>query len=88
MYRKLVEASEVRGVMQPWQAAKALSMAPDKAILAIESARKISKPRLLAGLKSLQRADDLLKGGGSQGRAVLEFLLAELTAPDSRAAAR
>ena len=89
MYRKLVEASEVRGVNQPWQAAKALSMAPDKAMLAIESARKISRPRLLSGLKSLQRADDLLKGGGSsQGRTVLEFLLAELTAPESRAATR
>jgi DNA polymerase III subunit delta len=89
MYRKLVEAGEVHGVSQPWQAAKALSMAPDKAMVAIQSARKISKVRLLAGLKALQRADDLLKGSGSsQGRTVLEFLIAELTAPESRAAAR
>lgn len=89
MYRKLMEASEVHGVSQPWQAAKALSMAPDKAMMAIQSGRKFSKPRLLAGLKSLQRADDLLKGGGSsQARTVLEFLLAELTAPDARAASR
>jgi DNA polymerase-3 subunit delta len=89
MYRKLMEASEVQGVSQPWQAAKALAMAPDKAMVAIASARKISKPRLFAGLKALQRADDLLKGGGSsQGRTVLEFLLTELTAPESRAAVR
>jgi DNA polymerase-3 subunit delta len=89
MYRKLMEASEVHGASQPWQAAKALSMAPDKAMVAIQSARKISKQRLLAGLESLRRADDLLKGGGSsQGRTVLEFLLAELTAPDTRAVAR
>jgi len=89
MYRKLVEASEVHGVSQPWQAAKALAMPPDKAMLAINSARKMSKSRLLAGLKALQKADDLLKGGGSsQPRTVLEFLLAELTAPDSLAATR
>jgi DNA polymerase-3 subunit delta len=89
MYRKLVEASEVRGVTQGWQAARALAMRPEQAMLAVESARKISKPRLLAGLKALQKADDRLKGSGSaQGRTVLEFLLAELTAPDSHAASR
>ncbi len=89
MYRKLMEASEVRGAANGWQAARALGMRPEQAELALQSARKISKPRLLAGLKALQRADDLLKGGGSsQARTVLEFLLAELTAPDTRAASR
>lgn len=89
MYRKLMEASEVRGATNGWQAARALSMRPEQAELALQSARKISKPRLLAGLKSLQRADDLLKGGGSsQPRTVLEFLLTELTAPDAKAAAK
>lgn len=89
MYRKVMEASEVRGVTQSWQAARALGMRPDQAELALNSARKISKPRLLAGLKSIQVADSRLKGSGSdQARTVLEFLLAELTSPDTCAAAR
>jgi len=87
MYRKVMEASEVRGVTQSWQASRALGMRPDQAEVALSSARKISKPRLLAGLKALQVADSRLKGSGSdQARTVLEFLLAELTGPDARAA--
>lgn len=89
MYRKVMEASEVRGVAQPWQAARALGMRPDQAELAINSARKISKVRLLAGMKALQSADSRLKGSsGDSPRTVLEFLLTELTAPDSRSAVR
>ena len=89
MYRKVMEASEVRGVTQGWQAARALGMRSDQAELALNSARKISKPRLLAGVKALQLADSRLKGSGSdQARTVLEFLLAELTAPDTCASAR
>jgi len=88
MYRKLMEASEVRAA-NGWQAARVLGMRPEQAEVALQSARKISKPRLLTGLKALQKADDLLKGGGSDSpRIVLEFLIAELTAPDSRAASR
>jgi DNA polymerase III subunit delta len=88
MYRKLMEASEVRGATNGWQAARALGMRPEQAELALQSARKISRPRLLAGLKALQKADDRLKGGADSPRTILEFLLAELTAPDARAAAR
>ncbi|HKW61874.1 MAG TPA: DNA polymerase III subunit delta [Candidatus Acidoferrum sp.] len=90
MYRKLVEASEVRGVTNGWQAARALGMRPEQAELALQSARKISKPRLLAGLGALQRADDRLKGGREDARAVMEFLVTELTseAPLARTAAR
>jgi DNA polymerase III subunit delta len=87
-YRKLMEASELRGVNNGYQAARALAMNPLQAELAIQSARKISKPRLLAGLKALQKADDRLKGGADSPRSILEFLLAELTAPDFRAASR
>ena len=79
MYRKLVEASEVRGVTNGWQAARALGMRPEQAELALQSARKISKPRLLSGLGALQRADDRLKGGREDARAVMEFLVTELT---------
>jgi DNA polymerase-3 subunit delta len=88
MFRKLIEASEVKGAVNGWQAARALQMAPEKAEQAIRNARKISKPRLLAGLRAFQLADSRLKGGAHDPRAVMEFLIAELTAPDSRAAAK
>ena len=57
----------------------------EQAELAVQSARKISKVRLLGGLRALQRADDRLKGG-KDARTVLEFLVSELTAPDAQAA--
>jgi len=79
MYRKLVEASEVRGGMNGWQAARALGMRPEQAELAIQSARKISKERLLDGLRALQEADSRLKGGAQDVRATLEFLVWRLS---------
>ena len=85
MYRKLVEASEVRGVSNGWQAARALGMRPEQAELALQSSRKIARPRLLAGLGALQRADDRLKGGREDARAVMEFLVTELTSVEARA---
>jgi len=87
MYRKLVEASEVKGVTNGWQAARALGMRPEQAELALQNARKISKGRLLSGLQALQKADDRLKRGGEDARAVMEFLVAELTAPETAKAA-
>ena len=86
MYRKLIEASEVRGVTNGYQAARALGMRPEQAEVALQSARKIAKPRLLAGLGALQRADDRLKGGREDARAVMEFLVTELTAAEALAA--
>jgi DNA polymerase-3 subunit delta len=85
MYRKLVEASEISNT---WQAARSLQMPPAKAELALRNARQISKPRLLAGLRALQRADDRLKSGEKDSRAVMEFLITELTAADSHAATK
>ncbi len=79
MYRKLIEASEVKGVTNGWQAARALGMRPEQAELALQNARKISKSRLLDGLRTLQQADDRLKRGGEDARAVMEFLVTELT---------
>jgi DNA polymerase-3 subunit delta len=79
MYRKLIEASEIRGAANGWQAARALGMRPEQAELALAGARKISKARLLAGLRALQLADSQLKGGVEDQRAVLEFLLVQLT---------
>jgi DNA polymerase III subunit delta len=79
MYRKLIEASEVKGAVNGWQAARALGMRPEQAELALQNARRISKPRLLSGLRALQKADDRLKRGGEDARGVMEFLVTELT---------
>jgi len=86
MYRKLIEASEVKGATNGWQAARALGMRPEQAELALQNARKISKPRLLAGLHALRNADDRLKGGGAEPRTVMEFLVAQLTGEEAKAA--
>ena len=79
MYRKLVEASELRGVSNGWQAARALGMRPEQAELALQCARKTSKERLLDGLRALRDADDRLKGGTKDVRAVMEFLVWQLS---------
>ena len=83
MYRKLIEASELKGLTSGWQAARALGMRSEQAELAVQSARKIPKARLLEGLQALQKADDRLKRGGEDARAVLEFLVTQLTSPQS-----
>jgi DNA polymerase III subunit delta len=78
MYRKLIEASEVRAA-NGWQAARALGMRPEQAELAIQSARKIPKQRLLDGLLALQEADSRLKGGAQDPRITMEFLVWRLS---------
>jgi DNA polymerase III subunit delta len=87
MYRKLIEASEVRGVSNPWQAAKVLGMRPEQAELAIGCAQKIPRERLLDGLSALQEADNRLKGGVKDVRAIMEFLVWRLSG-DQAAVAR
>lgn len=79
MYRKLIEASEVKGATNGWQAARALGMRPEQAELALQASRKIPRAQLLDGLGALQRADDRLKRGGEDARAIMEFLVTELT---------
>jgi DNA polymerase-3 subunit delta len=87
MYRKLIEASEVRGVNNGYQAARVLGMNPQQAELALQASRKIPKAQLLAGLRALQKADDRLKGGAEDARTVMEFLVTELCAPAAARAA-
>jgi DNA polymerase III subunit delta len=86
MYRKLIEASEIKGAMNGWQAARALGMRPEQAELALQNSRKIPKARLLNGLRALQKADDRLKRGGEDARAVMEFLVTKLAAAEVQAA--
>jgi DNA polymerase III subunit delta len=85
MYRKLVEASEVRGATNGWQASRALGMRPEQAELAIRCARRIPRDRLLDGLRALQEADSLLKGGAKDVRAVMEFLVWRLSGDQAEA---
>jgi DNA polymerase-3 subunit delta len=86
MYRKLVEATEVRGATNGWQAARVLGMRPEQAELAIRCARKIPRDRLLDGFRALQEADSLLKGGAKDVRAVMEFLIWRLSGDQAAAA--
>src|SRR6266849_7715611 len=88
MYRKLIEASELKGVSNGFQAARALAMRPEQAEVALQSARKIPKARLLQGLQSLQAADSRLKGGAEDPHAIMEFLISDLAAPAARSASR
>ncbi len=85
MYRKIVEASELRGATNGWQAARALGMRPEQAEIALQCSRKISKERLFNGLQALRDADVQLKSGKDE-RTVLEFLVWELSG--SKAPAR
>jgi DNA polymerase-3 subunit delta len=78
MYRKLIEASEIKAAMNGWQAARTLGMRPEQAELALRAARKSSKAQLLGGLQALKKADDRLKSG-KDTRTVMEFLVVELT---------
>src|SRR5207248_9240452 len=57
MYRKLIEASELKGVANGWQAARTLGMRPEQAELALQNARKISRQRLLGGLRAFQKPE-------------------------------
>jgi DNA polymerase-3 subunit delta len=84
MYRKIVEASEVRGATNGWQAARALGMRPEQAEIALRCSRKISKERLMNGLCALKNADVQLKSGRDE-RTVMEFLVWELSGAKSPA---
>ena len=88
MYRKLIEASELKGVANGWQAARALQMRPEQADLALQSARRIPKPRLLQGLQALQQADNQLKSGADDPHAIMEFLVTTLAEPAAKAVSR
>ena len=78
MYRKIVEASEVRGATNGWQAARVLGMRPEQAEIALQCSRKISNERLMNGLRALKNADSDLKSGRDE-RTTMEFLIWELS---------
>lgn len=85
MYRKLLEAQELPAHTNKFQAAGRLRMRLDTAELAIRQSRAIPRGRLLAGIEALADADSTLKSGvGASNRAVMEFLVTQLTAPPAR----
>ncbi len=88
MVRKLLEAQELSPHLSGWQAARALGMRPETAELALRQARKIPRAQLLEGLAALYEADNRLKSGVADDRAVLEFLVVRLTAAQPGAAAK
>ena len=86
MFRKLLEAQELSRGASQWDAARILGMRPEQAQLALDRSRRIPRERLRAGLIALAEADNRLKLGGADQRAVMEFLLAQLTARETKMA--
>ncbi len=80
MYRKLIQAQELTPRLPAWQAARDLGVRAETAELALRQARKIPRRQLLDGLQALYEADSRLKSGVADPRAVMEFLVAQLTA--------
>jgi len=81
MYRKLIEAQELPPGTNPYAAASRLRMRPETVDLAQRQSRAVPRERLLRGIHALAEADNRLKSGNRAPRAVLEFLISELTAP-------
>jgi len=88
MYRKLLEAQELPSGIQGWQAASRLKMRPNAAESAVQQSRKFPKTQLASGLLALYEADSRLKSGGTNQRAVMEFLVAQLVSPAQENAKR
>jgi len=78
MYRKLLKAQELPANASGWQAAGRLKMRSDAAELAVKQSRKFPKAQLTSGLAALYEADSRLKSGGTNQRAVMEFLVTQL----------
>jgi len=81
MYRKLLEAQELPSGTAGWQAASRLKMRSDAAELAVRQSRKFPRSQLTNGLAALYEADSRLKSGGTNQRAVMEFLVSQLASP-------
>jgi DNA polymerase-3 subunit delta len=80
-FRKLLEAQELPAGTIGWQAASRLKMRSDAAEQAIRQSRKFPKTQLTRGLAALYEADSRLKSGGTNQRAVMEFLVTQLASP-------
>jgi DNA polymerase III subunit delta len=81
MYRKLIEARDLPAGTRGFQAARALGMNPLAAETAVRQAHRMPKKDLLAGLVALAEADSQLKSSNPNPRALMEFLIVQLTSP-------
>jgi len=85
MYRKLIEASEVKGVTNGWQAARALGCGRSR-----RSWRYRTRERFRSRGCSMDcahcRGRMTAQTRREDARAVMEFLVTELTAPEAQAA--
>ncbi len=81
MYRRLLEAQELPSGTSAWQAASRLKMRASAAEQAVRQSRKFPRAQLTRGIEALYEADSRLKSGGTSQRAVMEFLVAQLSAP-------
>jgi DNA polymerase III subunit delta len=77
-FRKLLEAQELPAGIQGWQAASRLKMRSNAAEVAVRQSRKFPRAQLASGLAALYEADSRLKSGGTNQRAVMEFLVTQL----------
>ena len=78
-YRKLIEARDLPAGTSGFQAARTLQMNPSAAETAVREAHRIPKRHLLAGLVALADADSQLKSSNPDPRALMEFLIVQLT---------
>jgi DNA polymerase III subunit delta len=83
MYRNLIEASEISPSANQWDAARALSLKPERAQTVLRQARRIPRADLLRGLVALAEADSETKSNVPDERALMDFLVARLTATSS-----
>lgn len=80
MYRKLIEARDLPTGTNGFSAARTLQMNPSAAEAAVRNAHKIPRKALLAGLVALAETDSQLKQSNPDPGALMEFLVARLTA--------
>jgi DNA polymerase III subunit delta len=83
MYRKLIEARDLPPGTPGYQAARQLQINPESAEAAVRNAHRLPKEKLVAGLVALAEADSQLKSSNPDPRAMMEFLIARLTAPSA-----
>jgi DNA polymerase-3 subunit delta len=88
MFRKLVAASELPAGTNGYQAARQLGMRPASAETAIAHAHRLSREQLRDSLVALAEADDRLKSTVKDERAVMAFLVAQLSQTPARGQGR
>jgi DNA polymerase-3 subunit delta len=85
-FRNLLAIKDMGRSVNPWQAAGQLRMPREAVERAIQQAQKLPRGELVRAVGLLYEADTRLKSGSRNDRAVMEFLIAELSS--GRQAAR